>query len=121
MKEYTYNFHLYLFTIFIYLNIGTLAAQQKKISFETDEGTWMALDVSPDGNTINFELLGDIYNLPIEGGTAEPLIEGNDETDPFDDNNMSPELKQIMLEEKKHITCKRMVHILICFVALMVT
>ena len=77
MKEYTYNFHLYLFTIFIYLSIGNLAAQQKKISFETDEGTWMALDVSPDGNTINFELLGDIYNLPIEGGTAEPLIEGN--------------------------------------------
>ena len=77
MKEYTYNFHLLLVTIFIYLSIETLAAQQKIISFETDEGTWMALDVSPNGNTINFELLGDIYNLPIQGGTAEPLIAGN--------------------------------------------
>ena len=37
----------------------------------------MGLDVSPDGKTINFELLGDIYNLPIQGGTAEPLINGN--------------------------------------------
>jgi Tol biopolymer transport system component len=47
----------------------------RKIEFTTDEGTWISLDVSPDGKTIVFELLGDIYTLPIEGGTAK-LIDG---------------------------------------------
>lgn len=47
----------------------------RKISFTTDEGTWLSLDVSPDGKTIVFELLGDIYTLPIEGGKAK-LIDG---------------------------------------------
>jgi len=48
---------------------------ERKIEFTTDEGTWISLDVSPDGKTIVFELLGDIYTLPIEGGQAK-LISG---------------------------------------------
>ena len=51
MKEYAFNF--LLVTVFYLLNIGTIVAQQEKISFVTEEGTWMALDVSPDGETIN--------------------------------------------------------------------
>ncbi len=47
----------------------------RKVEFTTDEGTWLSLDVSPDGKTIVFELLGDIYTLPIEGGQAK-LIDG---------------------------------------------
>jgi Tol biopolymer transport system component len=47
----------------------------RKVEFTTDEGTWMSLDVSPDGKTIVFELVGDIYTLPIEGGQAK-LIDG---------------------------------------------
>src|SRR5215831_9505574 len=47
----------------------------RKIAFTTDEGTWLSFDVSPDGKTIVFELLGDIYMLPIEGGKAT-LISG---------------------------------------------
>src|SRR6266705_1351349 len=42
----------------------------RKIEFSTDEGTWLSLDVSPDGKTIVFELLGDIYTLGIDGGMA---------------------------------------------------
>jgi imidazolonepropionase-like amidohydrolase/Tol biopolymer transport system component len=40
---------------------------------EVDQGTWMNVDVSPDGKTIIFDLLGDIYQLPITGGDAKPL------------------------------------------------
>jgi len=47
-----------------------------KLSFETSEGTWMNLDVSPDGRQIVFDLLGDIYILPIEGGTAATRLAG---------------------------------------------
>ncbi|HXG66878.1 MAG TPA: hypothetical protein VNO70_17380, partial [Blastocatellia bacterium] len=46
----------------------------KKIEFVTDEGTWMSLDVSPDGQTIVFDLLGDIYTLPITGGEAKRIV-----------------------------------------------
>lgn len=48
----------------------------KDIQFSTDEGTWMNLDVSPDGKTIVFDMLGDIYSMPITGGTATPLRTG---------------------------------------------
>ena len=46
------------------------------ITFDTDEGTWMSLDVSPDGRTIAFDLLGDIYTLPITGGAATRVVGG---------------------------------------------
>jgi len=48
----------------------------KAIDFETDEGTWMNLDVSPHGDKIVFDMLGDIYIMPFGGGTAEVLRKG---------------------------------------------
>ncbi|PPJ44425.1 hypothetical protein C0075_26725, partial [Rhizobium sp. KAs_5_22] len=46
------------------------------MAFDTDEGTWMDLDVSPDGREIAFSLLGDIYLLPIGGGQARRISNG---------------------------------------------
>ena len=46
------------------------------VSFTTTEGTWMNLDVSPDGSEIVFDMLGDLYLLPIEGGTASRITSG---------------------------------------------
>src|SRR6266403_2099416 len=48
----------------------------RKIEFTTDEGTWISLDVSPDGKAIAFELLGDIYSMPIAGGEAKLIAGG---------------------------------------------
>ncbi|NMP31686.1 amidohydrolase family protein [Thalassotalea sp. M1531] len=39
-----------------------------------EQGTWMNIDVSPDGKTIVFDLLGDLYTMPITGGKATPLM-----------------------------------------------
>ena len=44
--------------------------------FTVTEGTWMNLDVSPDGQTIAFDLLGDIYTMPISGGEATCIRSG---------------------------------------------
>ncbi len=44
--------------------------------FTTSAGTWISLDVSPDGRTIAFDLLGDLYTMPITGGRATRLTSG---------------------------------------------
>ncbi len=46
------------------------------VEFTTDEGTWINLDVSPNGETIVFDLLGDIYTMPIDGGQASLVAGG---------------------------------------------
>ncbi|MEJ2900963.1 amidohydrolase family protein [Pedobacter panaciterrae] len=48
----------------------------KTFNISTDEGTWMNLDVSADGKDIVFDLLGDIYTMPVTGGTAALLSGG---------------------------------------------
>jgi imidazolonepropionase-like amidohydrolase/Tol biopolymer transport system component len=42
----------------------------KPLAFDTDEGTWMNVDVSPDGQQIVFDLLGDLYVMPVAGSGA---------------------------------------------------
>jgi Tol biopolymer transport system component len=51
-------------------------APARHLQFEEHEGTWMSLDVSPNGKTIAFELLGDIYQMGIHGGEAKCIICG---------------------------------------------
>jgi len=57
-------------------DITTHRADYTEISFNTTEGTWMNLDVSPDGQEIVFDLLGNIYLMPVTGGEARALREG---------------------------------------------
>ncbi len=57
-------------------DINAPRADARKLAFEVTEGTWMSVDVSPDGSTIVFDLLGDIYSLPIAGGRATALTRG---------------------------------------------
>ncbi|HVR98077.1 MAG TPA: amidohydrolase family protein [Thermoanaerobaculia bacterium] len=42
-------------------------------TIDVDEGTWLSVDVSPDGQEVAFDLLGDIYAVPIAGGEARAL------------------------------------------------
>ncbi len=83
-----------LFAVIVFLTIGCLLKAQdkkepkkwdvnnpegpfKEVSFTVNEGTWMNVDLSPDGKEIVFDLLGDIYSIPSTGGTAKPLREGH--------------------------------------------
>jgi imidazolonepropionase-like amidohydrolase/Tol biopolymer transport system component len=81
-----------LFSIFILSTISFLSMAQEKdkkkwdvnnpggpgkdVSFTVNEGTWMNLDLSPDGKEIVFDLLGDIYMMPAAGGEAKVLRPG---------------------------------------------
>ena len=48
----------------------------RRIDFNTKEGSWMSVDISPDGKTILFDLMGDIYTMPSTGGKATPVTKG---------------------------------------------
>jgi len=58
------------------VNNPDFSSQPRFASINVTEGTWVSLDVSPDGSTIVFDLLGDIYSLPIEGGKATAITQG---------------------------------------------
>ena len=48
-----------------------------EVDFTTDEGTWMSVDVSPDGRWVVFDLLGHVYRMPSAGGSAEVLTQSS--------------------------------------------
>ena len=65
----------------------------RPLKFTTDEGTWLSLDLSADGRTIVFDLLGDIYTIPATGGAATRITSGT----PFDGQpRFSPDGKSIV-------------------------
>lgn len=51
-------------------------ATVKQVPINVDEGSWIDVDVSPDGQSIAFALLGDIYTMPMAGGTPTRIAEG---------------------------------------------
>lgn len=66
---------------------------ERQVKFTAREGTWMSVDVSPDGNSVAFDLMGDIYTVPITGGKATPVTTGMAyETHP----RFSPDGKKIL-------------------------
>jgi imidazolonepropionase-like amidohydrolase/Tol biopolymer transport system component len=54
-------------------DVNNPPGEKATVNIDTKTGTWMTVDVSPDGKQIVFDLLGDLYLLPIAGGEAKPL------------------------------------------------
>ena len=48
----------------------------RTLAFTATEGSWISVDVSPDGGTLVFDLLGDLYLMPMSGGTTTRLTSG---------------------------------------------
>ena len=53
------------------------SVKPKEVELELTEGTWMNVDVTPDGEFVLFDLLGDIYRIPIEGGQPQEITSGH--------------------------------------------
>ena len=65
----------------------------RAIPLKTSEGTWTSVNISPDGKTLVFDLMGDIYTLPVEGGKATAITKGL----PYDNHpSFSPDGKRIL-------------------------
>ena len=58
-------------------DVSTPRGPGENVAIDTTSGTWMSLDVSPNGQEIVFDLLGDIYLLPMGGGDAVPIATGH--------------------------------------------
>lgn len=71
---------------------------ERKFSFNTKEASWVSVDISPDGKTIAFDVLGDIYTMPATGGKASKVTKGL----PFDSHpRFSPDGKKLLYTSDK--------------------
>jgi len=56
-------------------NVADTGQPYKDVEFTVTEGTWQSVNVSPDGKQLVFDLLGNIYTMPVTGGKAT-LVHG---------------------------------------------
>ncbi len=72
--------HVYMLIMILFTSIllyGQLPIQPaREISFTTTEGSYINLDLSPDGKTLVFDLLGNLYTMPASGGKARQITKG---------------------------------------------
>ena len=57
-------------------SVETPTGPERELAFDATQGTWMSISISPDGRSIIFDLLGHIYEVPVDGGTAKRLTDG---------------------------------------------
>ncbi len=57
-------------------DVSEIGLPYDTIAFTCSEGAWISVDVHPNGKMLVFDLLGDIYTMPIEGGQATCIAGG---------------------------------------------
>lgn len=77
IKRLLFSYLKWLISLAVLLSLPVMSEEKQIISFETDEASWISLDIAPTGTNLVFDLLGDIYQLPMSGGNATRIISGS--------------------------------------------